>query len=455
LRGLAGKRQALCRCVRIAPTVSLVEYQSRETGETRLGVEGVMSCGSVWSCPICARRIMTVRAQEIQAAVSAHGRSRVYMLSLTMRHAHGDSLALLAGMLATAYGALKSGRVGRELRRLAGWIGDVRSAEQTHGRNGWHPHLHALWFVDTALSPDAELALSLAWARAVERTATRVLVAAERGNEALLAKLVGQRVARELGCAGVLSAMRRARITPDLVHGCRVSRVTDGAYLAKMGLSFEAAFGAEKRAKKGHRSAWQIAEDAAAGDPLARALWSEHHLAMRGRRQLTWSRGIRAALGLTEELEDQSIAADIGPCEDEDSRQIATVSHVAWDAMAAALGQEWYGCVVAAWERGRLHRLPGVQVSSLVAAGYRARPVDPVLRADPQRAFERAARRWTVYSAQLAARRRGSACRRSLEERELALEECRHRLHELGLYPPPKCREPLRTVLEGLSNEPD
>ena len=46
LRGLTGPRQALCRCKRVAPVVSLVECQHRESGDTRLSVGGVLSCGS-------------------------------------------------------------------------------------------------------------------------------------------------------------------------------------------------------------------------------------------------------------------------------------------------------------------------------------------------------------------------------------------------------------------------
>jgi hypothetical protein len=57
--------------------------------------QGLMTCGSVWSCPRCSAVIAHTRSAEIGAAVRECYRQggRVYMLTLTMRHSSRDRLA--------------------------------------------------------------------------------------------------------------------------------------------------------------------------------------------------------------------------------------------------------------------------------------------------------------------------------------------------------------------------
>jgi hypothetical protein len=92
-------------------------------------------------------------------------------------------------------------------------------------------------------------------------------------------------------------------------------------YVAK-GLAMEATMGAHKVAKNGNRTTMQLLRDAltpheltlADGtvvetvDDTARDLWREYERAAKNRKQLTWSRGVRAKAQLDEELTDREIA---------------------------------------------------------------------------------------------------------------------------------------------------
>lgn len=440
LRGLTGRRQALCRCLRIAPTVDLVEAQCRATGERRLQVNGIMVCGSVWSCPMCAARILSSRANEIQRAVDTHGRDRVHMVSLTMRHKCGDDLGVLSGILATAYSSLKGGRDGERLRARWHWVGDVRAVEQTHGVNGWHPHIHALWFTERAnVAPLAVAHLTERWARVIRQTVERALDAAVLGYPVKLARIVGQRAVDRLGCDEIARLLVRASLEPDALHGVRVSRVVDGRYLAKMGLSLEAVWQPGKNARQGHRSAWQVATDAASGDMRSRALWAEHHRAMRGRRQLTWSRGLRDLLGLGVELDDSELAADGTLLESEDTRRLGIVVSAVWDAECRDRAQGVWGLLGMAYERGLevLAEVPGVVLDTLPQAAWRARPVHERVF-DPDGATERG-RAW--YRRASAAAKNQSTGFVSGVSRDEALDEARCKLYDAGLRWPRKTRQ--------------
>ena len=276
--------------------------------------------------------------------------------------------------------------------------------------------------------------LSLAWGDAVTRTFGRAVDAFIAHDERKLAKLVGQRTVARLGVDGVGRALLRLEIAPDWEHGVRVSAVTDGAYLSKMGLSLETAWGMGKLAHRGHRSVWQIAVDAGDGDRSSRALWTEHYHAMRGRRQLTWSRGIRDVLGLGEESTDAQLASEQGPVEAEDRRELARVDSKVWDTMARVMGQDWFGAIVQAWGSGRLGRVVGVTYSGNPAAAFRSVPVIPVQRANLEKALTTAKRHWAAYRTALEKQHRAATAHCSMADRELILEECTHLLFSMGLF---------------------
>lgn len=328
---------------------------------------------------MCAERILTERAKEVSTAVGAHGHKRVVMATFTLRHARGHSLYALRRLLTDSYSAMKAGRAGRLMRKTARWVGDIRGAEMTHGKNGWHPHLHTLWFLGGKAEPlKLERLLSEAWTSAVRRTFKRIASLIFRCVFADEEKPVSWRSARAVFGARFVkderTNLRRAAlgfyrewrtlgnfdelVSPDEQHGVKVTRCDEQAarYISKFGLEVSAV--TSKTANQYHRTTWQIAADAADGDMTARALWAEHSRVMIGARQMTWSRGLRKILGLLPERSDEELSRDL-PTEDE--RSIGRVNNDAWDEQARSLGQEWLARLYEAHATGQLGQIAAVE----------------------------------------------------------------------------------------------
>ena len=118
---------------------------------------GLQTCGSVWTCPVCAAKIAERRRVELLDAMEMHKAQggAVSLLTLTTPHQRGDNLAVLLAQQGKALvGFLKDRAVVAVFAEM-GWIGQVRALEVTHGRrsdrnNGWHPHFHILQFHQVA-----------------------------------------------------------------------------------------------------------------------------------------------------------------------------------------------------------------------------------------------------------------------------------------------------------------
>lgn len=244
---------------------------------------GLNVCGSVWVCPVCAARIGAKRAAEIERGVSgwvAKG-GQVAMLTLTLRHRPGRRLAELNAAMNRAYRLMRQGRAWQEFEARYGLAGSITAREYTHGANGWHPHLHVLFFFRTGPS-SGQLAEAEQWL-------------AKRWR-AQLAKL-GE--------------------DADLQHGTdlRPAERSAGKYIAKLtatwSLGSELAAAAAKRARGGNRTPAQLLESAAKGDHDAGELFREYANATYGNRWITWSRGLRELCGLVEEEKtDGELAAE-------------------------------------------------------------------------------------------------------------------------------------------------
>lgn len=243
-------------------------------------------CGSVWVCPVCAAKIASQRSQELEQAVrawSAQG-GVVWMLTLTINHTAQDALPALLGRFTKAMSQLWAGKWGKSWRADNGQVGMVRNLEVTWGlANGWHPHCHALLFVSADACPiTAEETIKHHWQSVASRYGFSVslrrgaVIDAPLDDDiaALLAKYAGKidknltwGFPQELTWANIKSA-RGQRFTPfSLLSACDSDDV--GA---------------------------------------APALFQAYADAFKGRRQLYWSKNLRALLALEPERSDEDVA---------------------------------------------------------------------------------------------------------------------------------------------------
>lgn len=296
----------------------------RSPDRTRAAFTGLQTCGSVWHCPLCAPKVAIERRDELNRAMAAwmlDHQGVVAFVTYTIQH---DAEKFGAGALAAERDALskalsyfKGTRAVRELFKSCGHVGTVRGLEATFGEiNGWHLHTHELAFVARS-------------ALVFDRDGRLVLWASPLGR---LVKLWARELIRR-DLAGLTGnetpVQRRAKLRHLLAHCLTVQGGGKAAdYVAKFGKEPEGARGqwgiasemTRAHMKQGagaepgvpqrceHATPWALLNDAADGDARSGALFREFAEAMQGRRQLYWSRGLKALLGIVE-LDDDAIAA--------------------------------------------------------------------------------------------------------------------------------------------------
>lgn len=279
-----------------------VRLRASGTGEDRrAGFAGVSTCGSVWACPVCSAKILAHRQAELEAAIgqwTAAGNSLV-MVTLTMRHRRGQRLRTLWDALGQAWEDVTRNGSYRRVRDALGVAGFARAVEVTYGEAGWHVHVHAALFVRGEVGRDAAESIESAVWGTWRSSLTRAGLDAPLRGPGIDVKLWRSDGAGRLG-----EYFTKASYD----HG-------DGASAA----AAEVARGDLKAARSGNRTPFQVLADFDRhGDADDLDVWHEWEDASRGRRQLTWSRKLRAELALSAERSDDELAADEAGTADDD-----------------------------------------------------------------------------------------------------------------------------------------
>lgn len=144
-------RTVLC-CRRRIPKTDLELWQSPD--KENFSFHNFIVCGSVWSCPVCSTKINFYRQQQISAAYNAlhavGGSS--YMYTLTVSHKREMKLDDLLTMFKDALRIFGMSYNYKAFTKNVSFIGSIQATEVTFGENGWHPHVHGLYFLRTSLS---------------------------------------------------------------------------------------------------------------------------------------------------------------------------------------------------------------------------------------------------------------------------------------------------------------
>ena len=267
---------------------------------------GVQCCKSVWHCPVCSAKISEKRRVELSSGLATWLESpagevrRLLLVTFTLAHNASDSLATVFGALKKARKLLVSGKAAQAFKDTFGVVGMVRSLELTHGANGWHPHLHVLYFFEREVPIlPFEAAIKARWSQCVQSA----------GSYASWA------------------------------HGCDV-RFSDAAiseYVAKWGKepdwtpAHELTKGVSKLGRRGGRTAMQLLSDYLDGDDQAGRLWLQFAVNLKGERQLVWSKGMRQRLGLEVEKTDEELADE----QEEIAIILASLTMGAWRVVIA------------------------------------------------------------------------------------------------------------------------
>ncbi len=276
---LPNSRIALCLRARVSAQLGVQVWKSKEHKTAHYG--GLQTCGSVWGCPVCNPKITERRKLEVKQAMDIHRAQggEVHLLTLTTPHTRHDRLDELQEQQAKALQAFLRDFTVKKVFAEMGYIGQIRAFEITHGRkaanNGWHPHYHFLQFVqvkgDAAQLMDWKTRLYLRWDACCKK--------------------------RGLG-------------SPSFEHGIDLR---DGSfadqYIAKgnWGLEDEITKGHSKKGKAGGETPFDLlrAYMADPTDKQAAALFREFVQVTKGKRQLSWSNGLKARFFVDEKTDEQ------------------------------------------------------------------------------------------------------------------------------------------------------
>lgn len=289
-------RVGLCRWSVVSKSegVDMVASSYGDGELDRVHYEGLQTCGSVWACPCCGARISETRRDEMNQLL-AWARTqgyRVMMLTLTARHGRDDDLADLLDRMKQAKQRWARHRAYARIKSRM--IGSVTATEVTGGgAHGWHPHFHVIVILE---GEDDLTPLRDAW----------------------LASLHG------VGLDGAGAAFQ--------AQGADAA----GNYIAKWGAAEELTLSQRKkgRGRTGRTPAQLLAASCDEADRDAGRLWAEYATVFHGRRQLVWSRGLKAMANVGE-VDDQQAAQDR-----QQDGQIETgranIPHSVWRAHVAA-----------------------------------------------------------------------------------------------------------------------
>jgi hypothetical protein len=286
----------------------------------KAGFAGLQSCGSPWACPVCSGKIAPVRAADIQAAIDAwHAMGkRVVFNTFTMRHKSSQTLKDLWDGLSYAFGLVTSGSSWerdsdlyggqaiertktRQLNKVkyqevlpGNRINFIRAVEVTHGDNGWHVHIHALMFCNDKMTQGDATKLGLSmfgrWKRALVNKGFAAPTR-EHGIDSKIVPLDGSVPLGEYFAKAVYGQPRKPKKLQPV--------------------GWELAGGMGKLGRRENRTPFQILEDIVTnGDADDLKRWFIFEQSSKGRRQITWSHGFRALLGLDVEKTDEEIAAE-------------------------------------------------------------------------------------------------------------------------------------------------
>jgi len=240
---------------------------------------GVVQCGSIWHCAVCAKKIAVRRRAELVIAtnrVNEQGGS-CGLLTCTVPHVASDQCSVVLERLQKLFDRLNAGRSASVFREQYSVIGQIRALEFTRGIHGWHPHVHSLIFCNHVPQwSEVGEALWCRWANAAKK---------EYGWDL-------------------------PRLAVDLRGGNAA-----GEYVGKWGIEYEVAGGTLKTARGESLTPFGLLTQYGEGDKAAGEAWVEYATTVsrmgenrvNSTRQLVWSRGLKKHFGIND-LTDEQIA---------------------------------------------------------------------------------------------------------------------------------------------------
>lgn len=237
----------------------------------------VQRCGGVWICPVCAKQITEKRRDELKTGIETwkndHDGS-VLLLTLTFSHSlHQPLKSSLEGLRKATNIFIETTKV-KSILKLLGVEYKINGLEVTFGQNGWHPHRHILLLK----KGDFDYSVHL----------------------------------DELKRLWIKSCVRAGLNAPSMQHGLDIRNGEYASqYVAKWGLDYELTKGHTKKGR-GSYTPFDLlnyscadATDVFSSGRTAGNLYQEYGVAIKGQRQLVWSKGLKALLFIEDKTDEE------------------------------------------------------------------------------------------------------------------------------------------------------
>lgn len=275
-------KEKVSMCLRMLPdkTSAVKIHQHQETH--RAFYSGLLVCGRVWNCPVCAAKITERRRKELEHAFSVHRAygGHIALLTLTFSHKKNDSLIDILNLFTKATESFFRGNQFDLLRKSMGMIGRVKALEVTYSdSNGFHPHTHIALFYENEIDLKIyEEKMYKLWKNSCKKQGLKV----------------------------------------NRNHGLRLDngeKAND--YIAKFGKE-SVKWGIEQELTKAHVKKGRngsmtpfdfLREYAESENTRYLFLFKEYSDVFKGKKQLHWSRGLKARFSI-KELEDEQLAKE-------------------------------------------------------------------------------------------------------------------------------------------------
>lgn len=317
-RLLPAERVASCIWTPVSAYVEIWKTSKQAAADgvgARAHYRGVVTCGSVWMCPVCAAKISERRRLELAETIQAAREKglTVFMVTLTLQHNKRERYLGLVESLRDAWRRVRSGRAWQTIQARYKIEGLVTALEFTVSLdNGGHPHLHVLVFSG--------------------------LASCEVDSEALRADISNR-------YGDVLHRLGRYA---HYKHGVMVQLGDDyvGDYVAKFGKEPESkSWGLDAEMTKGmvksgavqhgqHYTPFQLLDAYLLGDKKAGAMFVQYAVAFKGRHQIGGLSKVRRMLGLVDSMSDDEIAA----AGVEDTSRFVQLLHKQWRIIRKGAG---------------------------------------------------------------------------------------------------------------------
>jgi hypothetical protein len=239
-------------------------------GKDHVFFTNLRKCGSVWVCPVCSMKISLNHVKEVGQAIEkqkARG-GDVLMVTQTVKHNASQTLEEVLSKVMSARERQGRQRSFRRLMERTGVEGTIRALEITYGANGWHVHIHELYFI------------------APGRVVYRI-----RLQEELLKEWQG--------------ACKKAGLEEPNKRGINVDSGTDKAkYMNKWGLECEVVLADQKKGRGHNMTPWELLEKG------LYHVFREYALAVKGKKRVVWSRGLRELLELPRQKTNKEAAGE-------------------------------------------------------------------------------------------------------------------------------------------------